>query len=220
MSLAFDRNLALARARIEVPTAEANRRLFRSAVLPRLSVNGSLVRNSSEVSFGPPDDVRTILPARELGRAGQRVPADLRRVSRSEGLPPVQDRNRLRPRGSAIPIGSSAPRHEPSVSPRSSSRGADRRREPEPRARSEAARTGDRALRGGGDHTGGRAPRRGRHQSGGAAGGRGRALEGSGGERAAYRSGPGRGSSRSSRPPATLAPYLWCLPRPSFSPRR
>jgi outer membrane protein len=62
MALAFDRNLALARARIDVPAAEANRRLYRSAVLPRLSVNGSLVRNSAEVSFGPPDDVRTILP--------------------------------------------------------------------------------------------------------------------------------------------------------------
>ncbi len=62
MGLAFDRNLALARARADVPAAEANRRLYRSAVLPRLSINGSLVRNSSEVSFGPPDDVRTILP--------------------------------------------------------------------------------------------------------------------------------------------------------------
>lgn len=62
MGLAFDRNLALARARAEVPAAEGNRRLYRSAVLPRLSLNGSLVRNSSEVSFGPQDDVRTILP--------------------------------------------------------------------------------------------------------------------------------------------------------------
>jgi outer membrane protein len=62
MALAFDRNLALARARVEVSAAEANRRLYRSAVLPRLSVNGSVVRNSAEVSFGPPDDVRTILP--------------------------------------------------------------------------------------------------------------------------------------------------------------
>ncbi len=62
MKLAYDRNLALARARIDVPAAEANRRLFRSAVLPRVSLNGSVVRNSSEVSFGPPDDVRTILP--------------------------------------------------------------------------------------------------------------------------------------------------------------
>ena len=62
MALAFDRNLALAQARIEVPAAEANRRLYRSAVLPHLSVNGSVVRNSAEVSFGPPDDVRTILP--------------------------------------------------------------------------------------------------------------------------------------------------------------
>ncbi len=62
MALAYDRNLALARARIDVPAAEANRRLFRSAVLPRLSLNGNVVRNSAEVSFGPPDDVRTILP--------------------------------------------------------------------------------------------------------------------------------------------------------------
>ena len=62
MALAFDRNLALARARVDVPAAEANRRLFRSAVLPRLYVDGNLVRNSAEVSFGPPDDVRTILP--------------------------------------------------------------------------------------------------------------------------------------------------------------
>jgi outer membrane protein len=62
LALAFDRNLALAQARAEVPAAEANRRLYRSAVLPRLWVDGSVVRNSSEVSFGPPDDVRTILP--------------------------------------------------------------------------------------------------------------------------------------------------------------
>ncbi|MGH9320933.1 MAG: TolC family protein [Vicinamibacteria bacterium] len=62
MGLAFDRNLELARARAELPAAEANRRLLRSAVLPRLSVDGNLVRNSAEVSFGPPDDVRTILP--------------------------------------------------------------------------------------------------------------------------------------------------------------
>jgi outer membrane protein TolC len=62
LSLAFDRNLALARARIDVPAADANRRLYRSAMLPHLSVSGSLVRNSAEVSFGPPDDVRTILP--------------------------------------------------------------------------------------------------------------------------------------------------------------
>jgi outer membrane protein len=62
LTLAFDRNLALARARADVPAAEANRRLYRSAVLPRLSVGGSVVRNSAEVSFGPPDDVRTILP--------------------------------------------------------------------------------------------------------------------------------------------------------------
>jgi outer membrane protein len=62
MELAYDRNLALARARLDVPAAEANRRLYKSFVLPRLSLDGSVVRNSSEVAFGPPDDVRTILP--------------------------------------------------------------------------------------------------------------------------------------------------------------
>ncbi len=62
LALAFDRNLALARARVEVPAAEANRRLYKSAVLPRLSINGSVIRNSAEVTFGPPDDIRTILP--------------------------------------------------------------------------------------------------------------------------------------------------------------
>jgi outer membrane protein TolC len=62
LALAFDRNLALARVRQELPASEANRRLYRSAVLPRLFVNGGVVRNSSEVSFGPPDDVRVILP--------------------------------------------------------------------------------------------------------------------------------------------------------------
>jgi outer membrane protein len=62
LALAYDRNLALARARLEVPAAQANRRLYRSFILPRLSVDGNVVRNSAEVSFGPPDDVRTILP--------------------------------------------------------------------------------------------------------------------------------------------------------------
>ncbi|HXV62137.1 MAG TPA: TolC family protein, partial [Vicinamibacteria bacterium] len=62
LAIAFDRNLALARARSDVPAADAFRRLTRSAVLPHLSLNGSLIRNSTDVSFGPPDDVRTILP--------------------------------------------------------------------------------------------------------------------------------------------------------------
>ncbi|HSF18012.1 MAG TPA: TolC family protein [Vicinamibacteria bacterium] len=62
LALAFDRNLSLARARSDVPAADALRRLTRSAVLPHLSLNGSLIRNSTDVSFGPPDDVRTILP--------------------------------------------------------------------------------------------------------------------------------------------------------------
>jgi outer membrane protein len=62
MGLAFERNLTLAQAQSNVAAADATRKLVRSAVLPHLSFNGSLIRNSSEVSFGPPDDVRTILP--------------------------------------------------------------------------------------------------------------------------------------------------------------
>lgn len=60
--LAAERNLALARARAAVPAAEADRRTALSAVLPRASLTASLVRNSTEVSFGPVDDLRTILP--------------------------------------------------------------------------------------------------------------------------------------------------------------
>jgi len=62
LTLAVQRNLALARARAEVPAADAGRRVVRSAVLPRLSAGGNAVRNSTEVSFGPLDDVRAILP--------------------------------------------------------------------------------------------------------------------------------------------------------------
>lgn len=62
MALAFERNLALGRARADVAAADASRRIARSAVLPRLSLNGSLIRNSTEVTFGPPDDVRSVLP--------------------------------------------------------------------------------------------------------------------------------------------------------------
>ncbi|HXV60110.1 MAG TPA: TolC family protein [Vicinamibacteria bacterium] len=61
MALALERNLELSRARADVPAAEANRKVFRSAVLPRLSFDANLTRNSHEVTFGPPDDVRTIL---------------------------------------------------------------------------------------------------------------------------------------------------------------
>jgi outer membrane protein len=60
--LAADRNLALARARADVPAADAERRTALSAVLPRATIGASLVRNSTEVSFGPANDLRTILP--------------------------------------------------------------------------------------------------------------------------------------------------------------
>lgn len=60
--LAVDRNLAVERARNEIEAADAVRRTALSAVLPRLSFSGALQRNSLEVSFGPPDDIRTILP--------------------------------------------------------------------------------------------------------------------------------------------------------------
>ncbi len=62
LMLAAERNLALARARADVPAAEAEKRTALSAVMPRVSVTGSLVRNSTEVSFGPAEDLRTILP--------------------------------------------------------------------------------------------------------------------------------------------------------------
>jgi outer membrane protein len=60
--LAAERNLKLASAQADVEAADAVRRTTRAVVLPLLTVNGSLTRNSNEVSFGPPDDVRTILP--------------------------------------------------------------------------------------------------------------------------------------------------------------
>jgi outer membrane protein len=62
LTLAVQRNLALARAQAEVPAANAGRRATLSAVLPRFSVGGVATRNSLEVTFGPPEDVRAILP--------------------------------------------------------------------------------------------------------------------------------------------------------------
>jgi outer membrane protein TolC len=58
---ALDANLDLARARAEVPIAEAEKRGARSLVLPRLNLLANGIRNSDEVAFGPPDDRRVIL---------------------------------------------------------------------------------------------------------------------------------------------------------------
>jgi outer membrane protein len=62
LALAAERNLSLARARADVPAADAQRRAALSFVLPYVELGASLVRNSTQVSFGPPEDVRTILP--------------------------------------------------------------------------------------------------------------------------------------------------------------
>jgi outer membrane protein len=62
LTLAVQRNLTLARAQAEISAADAGRRVVRSAVLPRLSVGGNAVRNSTEVSFGPVEDIREVLP--------------------------------------------------------------------------------------------------------------------------------------------------------------
>lgn len=54
-------NLALLRARAEIPAAEAAKRAALSLVLPRLNLLGNAIRNTAEVSFGSPDDRRIIL---------------------------------------------------------------------------------------------------------------------------------------------------------------
>ncbi len=67
LSAAFERalqaNPSVGRARAEVGVAEAQKRFYLSAIMPRLGVTGRLTRNSEEVSFsggeGEPD--RTIL---------------------------------------------------------------------------------------------------------------------------------------------------------------
>lgn len=59
---ALEANAGVQRARSEVGAAEAVRRGAFALVLPRLSATGSLIRNSREVSFGSPEDRRTILP--------------------------------------------------------------------------------------------------------------------------------------------------------------
>ncbi len=63
---AFDRaleaNASVGRARAGVDAADAQRRFLLSAILPKIGVTGSLVRNSEEVAFGEGDDMRLILP--------------------------------------------------------------------------------------------------------------------------------------------------------------
>jgi outer membrane protein len=59
---ALEANASVGRAREGVEVADAQRRYFLSAVLPKIGVTGSLVRNSEEVAFGEGDDMRLILP--------------------------------------------------------------------------------------------------------------------------------------------------------------
>jgi outer membrane protein len=59
---ALTANPSVGRARAEVDVAEAQKRAFFSAVLPRISASGSAIRNTEEVTFGSGTDARTILP--------------------------------------------------------------------------------------------------------------------------------------------------------------
>jgi outer membrane protein len=59
---ALEANASVGRARAGVAVADAQRRFFLSAVLPKIGVTGSLVRNSEEVAFGEGEDSRLILP--------------------------------------------------------------------------------------------------------------------------------------------------------------
>lgn len=59
---AFQLSPSAIRAEDEIQAAEAQRAATRSLVLPRLSINANLIKNSQEVSFGSPEDSRIILP--------------------------------------------------------------------------------------------------------------------------------------------------------------
>ncbi len=59
---ALSSNLALERARRELPAAEAQRKAMFSALLPKVAAFGNLGLNSTEVSFGEPPDERLVLP--------------------------------------------------------------------------------------------------------------------------------------------------------------
>ncbi|HUP50396.1 MAG TPA: TolC family protein [Thermoanaerobaculia bacterium] len=62
LSRALHVNNDIERSRAGVGVAEANRLFLMSAVLPRISANGALTRNSIEQSFGEGADAITILP--------------------------------------------------------------------------------------------------------------------------------------------------------------
>jgi outer membrane protein TolC len=59
---ALEANPATARARSEVGVAEAQLRQLRSAILPRVELNGTATRNSDEVTFDANGFEATILP--------------------------------------------------------------------------------------------------------------------------------------------------------------
>ena len=59
---ALSDNPAVARARAEIAAAQAQERIFFSAVLPRVGVNGTYTGNSEEAAFGSGSDRRVILP--------------------------------------------------------------------------------------------------------------------------------------------------------------
>ncbi len=59
---AMEASRNLQRARREVPAADAQRRTALAQILPRISAQGNLALNSTEVSFGDPPDTRLVLP--------------------------------------------------------------------------------------------------------------------------------------------------------------
>ena len=59
---ALESNLTLQQSRIEVTTADLQRRTLLASVLPKVNVLGSTTQNSEEVSFGSGSDQRVILP--------------------------------------------------------------------------------------------------------------------------------------------------------------
>ena len=55
-------NNTVERSRVEVNVAEQNRKLLLSSILPQVALNGSAIRNTTEVAFGTGADARTVLP--------------------------------------------------------------------------------------------------------------------------------------------------------------
>ncbi len=62
---ALSSNLTLARARRELPWAEAQRKGALAAVLPKVAAFANLGLNSEEVAFGEPPDDRVVLPKQD-----------------------------------------------------------------------------------------------------------------------------------------------------------